>query len=276
MVAFDVPDGVGRTAIGMARVRADESSRPDRLFSDPYAQAFVAAAVGALPGEGVAGSGDPMAGIVHAAVVRTRFFDDFLMNACVSGCRQVVLVAAGLDTRAYRLSWPSGVSLFEMDLPAVLAFKEQVLASTDAVPRCHRVAVTADLRKDWPSQLITAGFRSETPTVWLLEGLLIYLTADEATTLLRAITGLSAAASQLGCERQASDKRQRPSGHVTPRLAQFTKMWKGGLGRALPQWLARHGWEVHVEDRDPIADAYGRPSPVPSDGAYLISERADA
>jgi methyltransferase (TIGR00027 family) len=276
MVAFDVPDGVGRTAIGMARVRADESSRPDRLFSDPYAQAFVAAAVGALPGEGVAGSGDPMAGIVHAAVVRTRFFDDFLMNACVSGCRQVVLVAAGLDTRAYRLSWPAGVSLFEMDLPAVLAFKEQVLASTDAVPRCHRVAVTADLRKDWPSQLITAGFRSETPTVWLLEGLLIYLTADEATTLLRAITGLSAAASQLGCERQASDKRQRPSGHVTPRLTQFTKMWKGGLGRALPQWLARHGWEVHVEDRDPIADAYGRPSPVPSDGAYLISERADA
>jgi methyltransferase (TIGR00027 family) len=112
------------------------------------------------------------------------------MDACVSGCRQVVLVAAGLDTRAFRLSWPAGVSLFEMDLPAVLAFKEQVLTSTDAVPRCHRVAVAVDLREDWLSQLVTAGFQPATPTVWLLEGLLIYLTADEATTLLRAVTGL--------------------------------------------------------------------------------------
>jgi methyltransferase (TIGR00027 family) len=276
MVAFDVPDGVGRTALGMACVRADEDRRPDRLFSDPYAQAFVAAAPDALPSGGVAGNGDPMAGVVHAAVVRTRFFDDFLMDACVSGCRQVVLVAAGLDTRAFRLSWPAGVSLFEMDLPAVLAFKEQVLTNTGVVPRCHRVAVAVDLREDWPSQLVTAGFQPETPTVWLLEGLLVYLTADEATTLLRAVTELSAAASQLGCERQASDARQRPSDSVAPRLAQFTKMWKGGLGHALPEWLAQHDWQVRIEDRDPIADAYRRPSPVPSDGGYLISVRADA
>jgi O-methyltransferase involved in polyketide biosynthesis len=110
------------------------------------------------------------------------------------------------------------------------------------------------------------------PTVWLLEGLLIYLTADEATTLLRAVTELSAAASRLGCERQASDARQRPSDSVAPRLAQFTQMWKGGLGHALPRWLAQHDWPVRIEDRDP----YGRPSPVPSDGGYLISVRADA
>jgi methyltransferase (TIGR00027 family) len=126
--------------------------------------------MGALPAGGVAGSGDPMAGVVHAAVVRTRVFDDFLMDACVRGCRQVVLVAAGLDTRAFRLSWPAGVSLFEIDLPAVLAFKEQVLTSTDAAPRCHRVAVPADLREDWSSQLVTAGFQPATPTVLLLEG----------------------------------------------------------------------------------------------------------
>jgi methyltransferase (TIGR00027 family) len=99
MSAFGMPDGVGRTALGMARVRADESGRTDRPFSDPYAQAFVAAAADALP-SGVPGSGDPMAGVMHAAVVRTRFFDDFLMDACVSGYRQVVLVAAGLDTLA--------------------------------------------------------------------------------------------------------------------------------------------------------------------------------
>ncbi len=110
--------------------------------------------------------------------------------------------------------------------------------------------------------------------MWLLEGLLIYLTADEAATLLRAVTGLSAAASRLGCERQASDRRQRPSDPVTPRLGQFTKMWKGGLGRSLPQWPAQRGWQVSIEDRDLIADAYGPPSPVPSDDGYLISERA--
>jgi methyltransferase (TIGR00027 family) len=242
------------------------------FFSDPYAQAFVAAAADALP-SGVPGSGDPMAGVMHAAVVRTRFFDDFLMDACVSGYRQVVLVAAGLDTRAFRLPWPAGVSLFEIDLPAVLAFKEQVLTSTGAVPHCRRVAVAAELREGWPSQLITVGFTPATPTAWLVEGLLIYLTADEATALLRAVTGLSASASLLSCECPATN---RPSDSVAPRLAQFTQMWKGGLGRELPQWLTRHGWQVRIEDRDRIADAYGRPSPVPSDGGYLISMRADA
>jgi hypothetical protein len=74
------------------------------------------------------------------------------------------------------------------------------------------------------------------------EALLARITADEATTLLRAVTVLSATASQLGCERPARDLRQRPSDSVTPRLAPFTEMRKGGLGRALPQWLAQHGW----------------------------------
>jgi methyltransferase (TIGR00027 family) len=144
------------------------------------------------------------------------------------------------------------------------------------VPRCHRVVIAVDLREDWRSQFVAAGFQPATPTVWLLEGLLIYLTADEATTLLQAVTGLSTVASRLGCEGQASDTRPRPSNLVTPRLAQFTEMWKGGLGRALPQWLSQHGWQVRIEDRDSVADAYGRPSPVPSDGGYLISVRTDA
>ena len=273
MVAFDVPDGVGRTAIGMARVRAEESARPDRLFDDPYARAFVAAAPGALPGGAAAGSGDPMAGVVHSAVVRTRFFDDFLLDACGRGDRQVVLPAAGLDTRAFRLPWPAGVALFEIDQPAVLTFKEQVLAATDAVPRCHRVPVAADLRDDWPARLVTAGFRPAAPTAWLLEGLLIYLTADETTTLLRAVTELSAASSRLSCEVPAGETRPAPP--VTPRLAPFAEMWKGGLGRALPRWLAQHGWQVHTEDRDRLADAYGRPSPVPSDGGFITALRTD-
>ncbi|BCJ47815.1 S-adenosyl-L-methionine-dependent methyltransferase [Actinoplanes ianthinogenes] len=271
MVAFPVPEGVGRTALGMARVRAEESGRPDRLFDDPYAQAFVAAAGDALPGGAVGGSEDPMAAVVHAAVVRTRYFDDFLMDACASGCRQVVVLAAGLDTRAFRLPWPAGVSLFEADLPAVLAFKEQVLTGAGAVPRCHRVTVPADLRDDWRPRLITAGFRPAEPAAWLIEGLLIYLTVDQATALLETVTELSAADSRLACER--SGRRQRPPEAAMPRLAPFTEMWKGGLGPALPRWLAGHGWQVRVDDRDRIADAYGRPSPIASDGGYLTSVR---
>ena len=109
---------MGRTALGMAWVRAEESNRPDRLFDDPYARAFVAAAPGALPEWGASAGGDFMARVLHSAVVRTRFYDDFLMDACVRGCHQVVLLAAGMDSRAFRLPWPNGGRLWEMDLPA--------------------------------------------------------------------------------------------------------------------------------------------------------------
>jgi methyltransferase (TIGR00027 family) len=271
MAAIKVPDGVGRTALGMALVRAEESSRSDRLFDDPYAQAFVAGADGALPDGGAPSSGEMMAAVRHGAVVRTRFYDDFLLGACVSGCRQVVLVAAGLDCRAFRLPWPAGVHLLEIDLPEVLAFKERVLAGTGAVSRCRRVPVAVDVREDWPAMLLAAGFRPSEPTAWLLEGLLIYLTADETTNLLEAVTRQSGAGSHLACERQASGVNKRLNEPVTPRLAQFTAMWKGGLGPATPLWLAEHGWQVRVEDRDIVADAYGRPSPSPSDGGYITA-----
>jgi methyltransferase (TIGR00027 family) len=260
----------------MARVRAEESGRPDRLFSDPYARAFVAAARGALPDRGVAGSGDAMTAVLHAAVVRTRFYDDYLLDACVSGCRQVVLIAAGLDSRAFRLPWPAGVHLLEIDLPEVLAFKEQVLTGAGAVSRCRRIPVAVDLRTDWPLQLIEAGFTPLEPTAWLLEGLLVYLTADETANLLAAVTAQSAQGSRLACEHQGSGTGGGFNKPTTPRLAAFTAMWKGGMGRATPQWLDEHGWQVRVEDRDTVADMYGRPSPVPSDGGYLTAVRAAA
>jgi methyltransferase (TIGR00027 family) len=172
---------------------------------------------------------------------------------------------------AFRLPWPDGVHLLEIDLPEVLAFKEQVLAGTGAVPLCRRVPVGVDLREDWPELLTTAGFRRSEPTAWLLEGLLIYLTADETANLLEAITRQSAAGSHLACEHQASGVTKRLNEPVTPRLAQFTAMWKGGLGPATPLWLAEHGWQVRVEDRDTVADAYGRPSPSPSHGGYITA-----
>jgi len=139
--------GIAKTAIGVAYVRAWESSQVDRLFADPYALAFVTA-------QHREASTPAVSALAAHVVLRTRFFDEYLMEA---GCEQVVLVAAGLDTRAYRLAWPTGLTLFELDQPAVLTFKQAVLDRERAVPACDRRAVAVDLRLDWADALTEAG-----------------------------------------------------------------------------------------------------------------------
>jgi methyltransferase (TIGR00027 family) len=141
---------VSETALGMALIRAEESLRPDCLFDDPYAEAFLAAAPDAFADKDGATTDPAVLEAVLSVfrfqgVIRTRFFDDQLLAGCASGCRQVVLLAAGLDTRAYRLAWPPGVRVFELDLPEVLTFKDHVLAGRRASPRCERTTVPADL-----------------------------------------------------------------------------------------------------------------------------------
>jgi methyltransferase (TIGR00027 family) len=198
--------GVGKTALGVAYVRAQESRRHDRLFDDPYAQAFLDAAPGLFPptqGEDERTLPE-MTGLAAAfawhAIIRTRFYDDYLTAASRAGCRQVVLLAAGLDTRAFRLDWPAETRLFEVDLPDVMAFKQQVLMDRSARPGCLRTVIAADLREAWPQQLTAGGFEPGSATAWLLEGLLIYLSADEATRLLSDITALSGSDSQMAFE----------------------------------------------------------------------------
>src|SRR5919106_1775100 len=155
----DKPSGVGETAVGAAMMRSDESARRDRLFDDPYAAAFVAAVPDAFA-DGPE-PGDPeIAALTDAfrahVAIRTRFYDDYLRTACARGCQQVVVLAAGLDARAFRLNWPAGVRLFELDLPEVLAFKDGVLAELRATPRCTRITVSIDLRDEWPIALTDA------------------------------------------------------------------------------------------------------------------------
>ncbi len=166
----------------------------------------------------------------------------------------MVLLAAGLDTRAYRLEWPSGVRVFEIDLPEVLSFKEARLSSAGASPRCERVVVPADLREDWPGLLTSSGFDASTPTAWLAEGVLIYLDADEASRLLRAIGDLSAAGSRLSFERGGSAARS-----ALPRLEGYTSLWKGGLGEDAAGRLARNGWRPESHDLSDLAASYGCP-----------------
>jgi methyltransferase (TIGR00027 family) len=233
-------------------VRARESNRDDRLFDDPYAQAFVDAAPGAFPeepktGEQLAALG-PLASLgavfyAHA-VIRTRFFDDYLTAATAAGCRQVVLLAAGLDTRAFRLAWPQHTRVFEVDLPDVLAFKDTVLSARGAVPRWERTTASADLREDWTTALTGAGFNTTRPAAWLAEGLLLYLTADEASQLLTGVSELSAPGSQLSFEHgPMATAALTDHTRQMPAMQQYASLWKVGLGDNAPRWLASHGWQ---------------------------------
>jgi methyltransferase (TIGR00027 family) len=186
----------------------------------------------------------------------------------------VVLLAAGLDTRAFRLAWPDRVRLFELDLPEMLAFKEQVLAAQHAVPRCQRTVVAADLRGHWPAALAAAGLQPTRPTAWLAEGLLIYLSADQAAHLLTAVAELSAPTSQLAFEHGTiADTPLLARARATPAMDQFTKLWQGGLGADAPDWLIRHGWQAHSHDRAALAAAYGRAVPSSSSGGFVTAVR---
>ncbi|QWF81333.1 SAM-dependent methyltransferase [Amycolatopsis sp. CA-230715] len=266
---------VGRTAVGVAGLRAQEQLRQDKLFDDPYSAALFEAGRAR-----VAAAGPPTAqrqafGQLFATqvVIRTRFYDDYLLG---SGCTQVVLLAAGLDARAFRLAWPDGTRLFEVDFPEVLGFKGSVLTEQRAEPRCERVEVPADLREDWASALGDAGFDPAAPTAWLAEGLLIYLTRDEAAALLTTVTGLSAPGSRISFEH-----RPDPDGTGLAALARahhagkhVTGLWKGGFGGDGPEWLSARGWAVTVHDREELADAYGRPVDEASGVGFLTATRS--
>jgi methyltransferase (TIGR00027 family) len=263
-----VPTGVGLTAVAVAAARAAESRRSDPLFNDPFAADFVTAAGSALSflghhQPGTQGNGDLWSLMASYVPIRTRFFDEYFRKACAAGCRQVVILAAGLDTRAFRLSWPAGVRLFELDTPEVLAFKEGVLAERAATPACERRTIGIDLRQDWPGAVEQAGFHPGEPTAWLAEGLLVYLTQDEAGHLLDRIGQLSAPGSQLGVE-YATQTATRLMGDILGDSAYtdyIKSLWRSG-GQADPTgWLDRNGWQTDSYSTATLAQSYGRPLP---------------
>jgi methyltransferase (TIGR00027 family) len=261
-----VPTGVGLNAVGAAAVRAAESRRGDRLFDDQLAAAFVAAAgrPWRFPAKDEAAAAPFWTTITAALVVRTRFFDEFLAGAYATGIRQFVVLAAGLDTRAYRLSWPRGARLWELELPDVLAFKEQVLTAMGAVPNCQRLALRTDLRGDWRATLERAGFRPGLPTAWLAEGLLIYLTPEENDRLLAQISGLSAPRSRLGLSVSSHAVLESQSKHAAldalgDYSARVGSRWRSGFVEEPGDWLRQHGWRSHAYDPAERAAVYGRP-----------------
>jgi methyltransferase (TIGR00027 family) len=183
---------LGSTARWTAGVRAKESAREDRLFDDPWAAALAGK-------EGQEWIEHRSADSVIPIVLRTRFFDDFLQRITVQNAiRQVVLMAAGLDTRAFRLSWPAQARLFELDQPPVLKYKEGILRSAGAQPTCTRQTIEVDLTDPWKETLVKTGFDPQHPSGWLLEGFLFYLSNESITYLLDEVTRLAAPGSWMG------------------------------------------------------------------------------
>jgi methyltransferase (TIGR00027 family) len=179
---------VAATGLLVAAMRAEESARDDALFHDPFAERLAGDEGRQLLAEATAETGQRSAPIV----VRTRLYDEALLRV---GASQAVILAAGMDARSYRLPWPDGVCVFEVDQPHVIAIKDERLAGDK--PRCRRVAVGVDLADDWTKALEAQGFNPEMPTVWLIEGLLQYLEASGVDQLFDRVDGLSAPRSVL-------------------------------------------------------------------------------
>ncbi|WP_156687256.1 class I SAM-dependent methyltransferase [Mycobacterium sp. Marseille-P9652] len=207
---WDLASSVGMTATFVAAARAMATKDPRGLIDDPFAETLVRAVgvdffIKMLDGEldmtAIEGSSPERAqAMTDGMAVRTRFFDDYFLDATAGGVRQAVILASGLDARAYRLPWPAGTVVYEIDQPRVIDFKTTTLADAGAQPTATRRTIPIDLRADWPAALEAAGIDTTAPIAWLAEGLLIYLPPEAQDRLFDNITALSVAGSTIATE----------------------------------------------------------------------------
>ncbi|MFV8232108.1 class I SAM-dependent methyltransferase [Mycolicibacterium fortuitum] len=285
---WDLATSVGATATGVAASRALATKQPDPLITDPYADALVRAvglehSIRLADGE-VCVEGDLMLDrqrMCEQIAVRTRFFDDFFLAAAAAGIRQAVILASGLDTRAYRLAWPAGTVVFEVDQPAVLEFKTHTLAGLGAEPAAELHSVPVDLRDDWPKALRDNGFDPALPTAWIAEGLLIYLPPEAQDRLFDNITALSAPGSRLATEHM-------DAASLTDKWAERVSQWSKKVGSdvdlmdlfysgertAARDYLDAHGWNATVQPTRAAYESHGFPYPeeladLAGDSGYL-------
>ena len=288
--SWEITESVGATALGVAAARAAESESDHPLISDPFARIFLDAAgagewdwFGApeLPAEVVAA--EPalpvrMKSMVSYFASRTKFFDTFFLDAANAGIQQAVILAAGLDARSWRLPWPDGVTVYELDQPRVLDFKVSTLHEHGFEPSCNRVGVAVDLRQDWPKALQEAGFDPSKPSAWSAEGLLMYLPAAAQELLFDRIDGLAATGSRVGIEALSpnfadpamAELRRERMGKVRALMAQadpqrvipqFDVLWYFDEREDVGGWWDRHGWQVTVTPSDELMTGYGRKPP---------------
>jgi methyltransferase (TIGR00027 family) len=256
---WDLASSVGATATAVAMQRAMASRGPDPLLDDPWADPLVRAVgedtfIKLLDGEH-GNNDDPVLNrqaVNHQITVRTRFFDEFFLQATGSGIRQAVIVASGLDTRAYRLPWPAETVVYEIDQPEVIEFKTRTLADLGAAPSADRRPISIDLRDDWPAALRQNGFDENQPTAWIAEGLLVYLPPEAQDRLFDSITALSAPGSRV-----ATEHFPDPTAFSGERAQQLSQRWSRlgfdlnmsdliyhGERSTVVEYLATHGWQV--------------------------------
>lgn len=263
-------DAVARTSLLTAALRARESARTDRLYDDPYAGPLAGDLGAALFDEvvtmtqanrgTVAPDGRKLPNTLDYNAIRTRFIDDWLTSTLASGeFSQVVIAAAGMDTRTYRLSWPHPVDLYEIDRPAVLAVKADALAGRAPAAGVRRHTVGADLvTDDWRAALTAAGFDPARPAVWVLEGVLYYLPPDAARGVLAGLGEFCRPGSPLICDLVNETALSAPS---TRRLLALFSQWGSPwlFGSDQPeQLLGSYGFTVTAtQPGEPGAD-YGR------------------
>jgi methyltransferase (TIGR00027 family) len=271
--SWDLASSVGATATAVAARRAMASKGPNPLIDDPFAEPLVNAVgveafIKMMNGEIELTDDDPAftsQRLAEGMAVRTRFFDNFFADAAAAGVRQAVILAAGLDTRAYRLTWPPGTVLYEVDQPQVIEFKTRTLADLGATPAADRKTVAVDLRDDWPGSLRDNGFDSERPTAWIAEGLLGYLPPDAQDRLFDSITTLSSAGSRIGTG-YVPDMRDR----IAKRGKEISERWRrlglnmnwaelvyDGERNDAAQYLTGRGWQTTVHTTPELYAANG-------------------
>ena len=285
--SWDLASSVGATATMVAAARALVSREPDALIDDPFAAPLVRAvgldfftrfAEGELNLADVdkGGTAELMTTVM---AVRTKFFDDFFIGATavatsdgVAGSksiRQAVILASGLDSRPYRLPWPDGTVVYEIDQPKVVEFKTETMESIGATPTAERRAVAIDLREDWPAALRRSGFDDSRPTAWSAEGLLVYLPPDAQDRLFDDITALSAPGSQL-----ATEYHPDAGASIGQRAAALSDEWQEhgfdvnladlfypGERSHVVDYLTGHGWQVSARSRPEMFREYGKEFP---------------
>lgn len=284
--SWEITQSVGSTALGVAAARAAETESDNPLIRDPFARVFLDAV-----GDGMwsiyadpkllaqASEIDPQVRaraqmLVDFMATRTAFFDEYFLRAAGSGVRQVVILAAGLDARAWRLPWPDGTVVYELDQPKVLEFKTATLDRHGATPTARLVNVPIDLRHDWPEALQEAGFDPGRPSAWSAEGLVRYLPAQAQDLLFERIDALSAPGSWLASnvpgegfidpnlvrrQREEMQRMRAVAAQVTDAdMPAVEDLWYAEERTALPDWLRDRGWEASAVDFPGLMDRYGR------------------
>lgn len=281
--SWDLASSVGATATMVAAARALATEETNPIINDPFAAPLVRAVgidfftrvvdgkISPPPEDDVGDGAKPeLQQETDSLAVRTRFFDEFFANATATGIHQAVILAAGLDSRPYRLAWPAGTVVYEVDQPQVIDFKTATMSALGATPSAERRTVSIDLRDDWPAALRRSGLRDDQPTAWSAEGLLMYLPPEAQDRLFDHITALSAPGSRLATEYhpETGPTMAERGEALNDRWASLgcdldlSELFYEGERSNVVEYLSDRGWQVNTRTRRELFGDYGRVFPA--------------